>query len=262
MLPAGQQPLALPGDTNNLLLDGAEGVVGQHEVLPVQRGSAVEAQQGALLSEDVGAERHDLAAEDVVQQRQPTDVPSHGSSDVAVGGEDLDGDVLLHPVGIGTAQQQGDGHLSLVHQVDAGDQTRPDGAVGPARQVDHRGVAPAGAVGVRSTAHRQQVRKPELPVPEVRQPHEAVLTVGEPGVQAGLDVDVVVRPGLLDDCHVAGLLAEMSELQAREFGTSSARAALTTPRTARRRRRATSLGRGVRLSTGPPSASTTSTSTA
>ena len=129
----------------------------------------------------------------------------------AVGADDLDGHRVLAHLRRGPPQEHRRPDLALGHQIDAAADARAHLAVGTAGEVDRGGVArPQAEVVV--ALDGEEVTDPEH---DVLEPGDADQLRGppgrgEPGVEPGLHVDVVVAgPVLLDDLELPGVAAEV-----------------------------------------------------
>ena len=212
VLAAGEQPLAVAPDADDLPLDRGQHAVGQDQRRGVHVRAGVEVRERVPGAEDLGAERQHLSAEDVVRERQRADLGRDPRGCPRGGADDLERDALVRAVALGATHQQRGPVVAVGHQVQRARDARADLAVRSARDVDGRDVAGSRAVGIERAGDGEQVRQPELAVLEARDADDVVPPVrsGEPGVEPCLDIHVVVgEPGLLHDGDIGRDRAEM-----------------------------------------------------
>jgi hypothetical protein len=191
----------VPGDAEHVPLDAIQQGGRQDDPGAVQLRAVLERQQRTpAVAEHLTAERDDVTAEDVAVDREPADLIDDLLRRGLVLGADLD--THRRPVMplVGPLNEQDQRDPSVPDEVQAALHARQSLTRRASRAGDHRRAAQAQMAGV--TAGRlEQLGHPEIHVPEIGQAHQLMLPAvpGEPGVQAGLHVDLVVtRPRAAD----------------------------------------------------------------
>src|SRR5262249_62213312 len=110
--PLGERLAGVPRHAEYLPFDPVQHVGRQDDLIPADARAVKEAQQRPadaaerVTTEDVAAEREDMAAEHVVLDRQPPDLVHHLLAALAVGTGHLDRDALLPAVLVRAAEQR------------------------------------------------------------------------------------------------------------------------------------------------------------
>ena len=153
-------------------------------------------------------------------QRHPSYLDRRLRGRTRLGADDLQADALVHATPVRAPQQQRGATLALGDEVDGADHAGAHRRVRPARDVDRRHLARAGTPRLLRSV-LEQLGQPELAVLEAGHPHHLVVATrpGQPRLEPGLDVDVVVGgPGLRDDGDVGGQDAQVVQQRAPEGG--------------------------------------------
>ena len=210
MLAAGQQAAGVPAHAEDLPLDVVEHVVGQNDLVAGDRRALEEAQRGRppaerLLrprAEHLGADADHLAAEDAPLAGQRLDLAQDGLDPVLFCAGDLE-----HHFGVRAAryglQHDGQPGSGVVHQVDAVADARVGLPVGAAGHGHGHHAAEAGRAERAVVGRLEEIADADdlhmAHHPDTGDAEHLMGTVAalvQPGLQADLDVDVLVgRPG-------------------------------------------------------------------
>ena len=220
VLAAGEQPAGVPGDPEHLPLDAVKYVRWQDHLLAGDLWPGLKAQQGAaVILEHLAAELDDVAAEHVMGDAHAPDVIDGPLGPPGAVGHRLDGDALPRTPLVGAPDQQHDRALGIGDQVER------------ALHAGERDPARPGGQRVRGNAAQAQTRLPGAGLDQIGQPEHAMVEAGEPRdlmlaagfgeprIQAGLDVHVVVaRPQPAGHRQSARLPAEVVSHQVPDRG--------------------------------------------